>query len=759
MKRKTFAVRYRWPLIFLAICLLAGSAWPLLRVEINADLETYLPDRMPAIVRNNQLEELFGRNEPLLICFGSEDVLQATTLERIRKVSQELERQDAFGQVLSLFQTRRISSSDGMMQVDPAIRRIPKDEEAREVLRQELLDNELAAGLVVSEDFSQALIMAGVQVMHQDQELMALVDSVLQLYPGSEEVFVTGQPVLRAEANEQVGRDLMILLPIAILVMLLFLWLTFKEGKGMVLPFAVVVISIVFSMGLIPLFGWELSIIGVIIPILLIATANNYGVHYIARYQELNAAHPEWSMQKITAEAGAYLKHPVVLTGLTTMAGIMGLLAHILHPAKQMGVVTALGIGLALLLSLTFLPAWLSLMKKGRPHHDLLESQTGRMNRLLTSVGLLNICCPRLILLSFGTFFILAGSGLFRLQVAADFDHILPARHSFNRANAIMNDQFGGAKTLEVMFEGDMKDPDILRHMDQYASEIKQLEGVGQVSSLAAVIRLMSQAVFSPDEAGYDRIPDTRAAVAQLLELYNMSGDPDDFSRIVDFHYEHALLTVQFQGDGLERINAIEQTIEELTRSDPHVTGIAGFSLVEKELSEQVARGQVYSLLFAFAAIFMLLIVIFRSLKAGWLGILPLLFAVFSTFGCMGWLGIELNIVTALMSSISIGLGVDYTIHLFWRLKTETAQGASLEAAMARSLVTTGRAISINAFAVIAGFAVLLFSSFPIIQTFGGLIILSIACCLIFALMGIPALLLLVNPSFLYAYSSPQTPK
>ena len=747
--KESFAIRYRWPLIILSILILLGSALPLLRVEVNSDLETYMPEDMPAIVKNHELEEIFGRNEALLIVFSADDVLNEQTLVRVQEVSQELDRQDEFGQILSLFQTRKISGESGMMVVDPAIRRIPKDEAGREKLRAELLDNELAAGLVVSEDFKHALIIAGVSVKNQDQEVMQLVDSVLQVYPGDEQVSITGQLFLREEANDKIGKDLIVLLPIAVLVMLLFLWVTFREGKGMLLPFAVVVISIVFSMGMIPLFGWTLSIIGVIIPIMMIAIANNYGVHFIARYQELNATNPDMEMKSIVTEASKYLRKPIVLTGLTTMAGIMGLVAHVLLPAKQMGIITALGIGLALLLSLTLIPAWLSLYRKGRPHLDLLQSGQGWMSRILKQVGLLTICCPRLVILFFGIFLILAGAGLSRLHIASDFDNILPQKHSFNRAIQIVNEHFGGAKTIQLSFTGDMKDPAVLTRMDSYAAEVEKLDGVKQVSSLAGVIRLMSKSIYASDEAGYDQIPETREGVAQLLELYNMSGDPEDFSQIVDFGYEHALMTVQFQGDGLSRINGIEQRLEDLTREDEQVTGISGFSLVEKELCENIARGQVWSLIFAFAVIFILLIWIFKSIQAGWMGIIPLVFAVLSTFGFMGWLGIELNIVTALLSSISIGLGVDYTIHLFWRLKSEMASGYSLERAIQEGVVTTGRAISINAFAVVAGFAVLLFSGFPLIRTFGSLIMMSILFCLICALLLVPAMLLLRKPGFL----------
>ncbi|KAA3621839.1 MAG: hypothetical protein DWQ02_27055 [Bacteroidetes bacterium] len=134
---------------------------------------------------------------------------------------------------------------------------------------------------------------------------------------------------------------------------------------------------------------------------------------------------------------------------------------------------------------------------------------------------------------------------------------------------------------------------------------------------------------------------------------------------------------------------------------------------------------------------------------AGFLGSLPLAFAVVCTFGFMGWVNIDLNIATALLSSISIGLGVDYTIHMFWRLKTELKAGADIKSAVITSLGTSGRGIVINAFSVIVGFSVLFLSAFPLIRSFALLIILSIILCLVCALILIPAICLLFKPKFL----------
>ncbi len=749
METKLQSIKYRRLVIVLCFLLTVGALLPLLRTQINPDLETYLPESMSSIVNNNKLREVFGKIEPLMIIFEADDVLNESTLRRVQSISKELDRHDEFSQVLSLFQTKNIHGEGGIMLVDPAIRRIPKTEATRDKLRVELLDNELANGLVVSADFHYTLIILNTIVENHDSEVMALVDSLLQAFPGNEQVCIGGELFLRAEANDKIGRDLMILLPFALIVMLCFLWLSFREFKGMMMPFMVVLISTICSMGIIPLMGWELSIIGVLVPIMMIAIANNYGVHFIARYQELRVTKPHMGMADLLTSATRYLRKPIVLTGLTTMVGIMGLMAHILVPAKQIGIVVAFGVGLALILSLTFIPAFMSYLRKG----DVVVKSRHYSGSLLLNwlkyTSLMVVGNPRLVVVLFGLFTLLVGNGLVRLEVASDFNSLMPKNHPLNNSVRIADQHFGGSKMIQVVFSGDLKDPGILSRIDDYTEELEAHPNIDRVSSLAGVIRKMSKTMYSEDESEYDAIPDSREAVAQLLELYNMSGDPQDFEQIVDFPYENGLMTVQFHANSFKAVQDVEETINDLVKSDPALNVIAGFGLIEKELSETVVRGQISSLICAFVAIFILLILIFRNLMAGVIGSIPLLFALINTFGLMGWLGIELNIVTALLSSISIGLGVDFTIHLFWRLQYEIRLGKGYQDAVQMALVTIGRGISINALAVMLGFAVLFFSAFPLVRSFGLLIIASLFLCLISALMLIPAIVFVVRPKFL----------
>lgn len=749
MKHSMFIIRYRWWIIVFTALVVVGTVIPIFNMKINPDLESYMPDSMSSKINNKKISEHFGNEESLLIVLECEDVLQTKTLERIQHLSNDFSKRNEFEQVFSLFQTKNIRSEEGFMVVDPVIEKIPEGISEIEKLRTDILGNDLAFGLVISTDFRYAMIMLTTNRTVPDKALMVLVHEIINAFPGDEKVYVTGQAYLRDEANDKIGRDIMILLPIGLLVMLIFLWVSFREIKAVLLPFSVVVFSILISMALIPAFGWELSLIGILIPIMMIAIANNYGVHVVAKYQELNASHPQRSMYKIMHEVIEYLRSPVILCGLTTIVGMLGLLVHLLLPASQMGVVAAVGIGFALLLSLTYIPAVMSMMKKVKPHTGLGENPTGFFHRMLQQTSVLVTNHPVRSITFFVLFFTICTLGIFRMGIAPDSNKVLPEKHEFNRAIVLADEHFGGSKVINILFSGDAKDPELLKRLDSYESKLKQIPEVGRTASLATLIKKMSMALNDVDDPAYDAIPESRDAVAQYLELYGMSADVSDFERFVDFDFTATLLTIQYQATSLSQVNNLLKNIDEIIKEEPLPYIVGGLSLIDKEISESVKTGQYYSLIFAFLAILILLSIIFKSIVAGLLGSLPLVFAVFCTFGLMGWLGIELNIVTALLSSISIGLGVDFTIHVFWRLKNELKSENSWHVAIPKTIIGIGRGISINAFSVIIGFSVLFLSAFPFIQSFALLIILSLLLCLVSALILVPALCLVIKPSFL----------
>ncbi len=404
MKSELFILKYKWLIIGLTALLVIVSIIPLKNITINPDLLSYLPESMPSKINNDKIEQAFGKSDPLIIVFKTVDILNKASLERLKSISAEFNQMPDFDNVMSLFDAKNIVGNQGSMIVEKVIKKIPESQTEKELLRKEIKANDLIYKTIVSEDFKYTLILLNSISNKTDSELMAAINEVLNKYPGNEEVYINGQVFMRAEASDKITRDLGILLPIGLLVMAFFLWVSFKEKRGVFLPTLVVTISILVSMALIPLFGWQLSIIGILIPIMMIAIANDYGIHFIIKYQELNAKHPELSMKQISEKAITYLKKPVLVTGITTIVGIGGLITHIMLPAKQVGVVSVIGIAVAVVLSLTFIPALSSVLKKGKIHNGFKKNGNNPLNKILALLANRITKYPRIVIYIFACF-------------------------------------------------------------------------------------------------------------------------------------------------------------------------------------------------------------------------------------------------------------------------------------------------------------------------------------------------------------------
>jgi hypothetical protein len=749
MNLKDIITRYRLWIIIVPLIITFALLLPLTKAKINADLMEYLPDDIESKINIDRLESIFGKYEPIIIIFQTDDVVNEKTLERIQNISEKLEYLPEVDDVISLFQSKYIRGEDGAMLVDPAVRYIPYSPEERDEIRSEIINNPLAYKLLVSSDFKYTSIIVNATIGIPDDKILSLIKESLNEYPGNEQTFISGLPFLRHEIQEKAIRDLVILLPIGLLVMLIFLYISFWELRGVLLPFSIVVMSMGLAMGLMPLMGFELSIIAVLIPIMMIAIANNYGVHIIARYQELNAKNPDWSMTQIVNECITQLAKPIVLTGLTTIFGVMGLIVHIMLPAKQMGIVSSLAIGYALILSLLFIPAIMLRMNKGKAVKVYTSTNKTLIDKFLGWSGKISTKNPLLVIYAFVSIFIIIGVGIFKLQASINFERMMPKSHSLQVATNIANENFGGTKYITVLFEGDIIEPEVMMEMDRFETELEAIPEVGSVTSLASIIRLISKSLNEPEDEFYDAIPNDKMAIAQYIEFYSMSGNPEDFEKLVNFEYTQALLNIQFKAKDMRTLNRIENQINQLVKTSPYATLQAGQCLVEKEMATSIVRGQILSLIFAIIAIAILLWIIFRSYLAGIFGMLPLLITLVCNFGLMGWFGLDLDIGNSLLSSVAIGIGVDYTIHLFWRLKYEISLVKKYDQAIITTLQTTGRGIAINAFSVMLGFAVLFLSGLVILKTFAFLIIFSLLICLLCSLLLIPAISILVKPIFL----------
>ncbi len=578
-----------------------------------------------------------------------------------------------------------------------------------------------------------------------DKLIYESINSIIESNPGNDTILVAGEPQLRAVINKDIKKDLMILLPMGILLMLIFLWVSFKNIRAVLIPLLIVGISIVLSVGLMPVLGWKISIISILIPVMMLAIANNYGVHFVSAYREEVFENRQGDKKQLVQTIFKRLKYPVLLTGLTTIAGILTMVTHVMIPARQTGIIAGWGITAALVFSMFLVPVLLVLAdKKHFAPQGKNEKSTNtplvldRLSRWVTKN-------PKIIIAGGAIVIIASGLGISRLNVDPNSENVLPPHHEFLRANALINENFGGSKNFSVMIEGDIKDPVLLKKIDAIGSELKALPEVGNVVSIATVNKTMSSALYDKNDSLYGKIPDTREAVAQIIELYSMGGDPADFEQLVDFNYEKAVISVQFRADSNSDYKDVFSKLDTLISGIDTPVIYGGYALITYKMIDAIIRGQVYSQALSVIIVFILLLWIFRSWRYALLGCVPLSATIRIMFGWMGIFGFPVDIISAMISSIVVGIVVDYTIHFLWRYRLEKNNGMTARDAVYKTLTTTGKGIIINSLSVMIGFVVLFFSSFAALKSFSFLIITALLMCLIFSLLVVPAVCIISN--------------
>jgi hydrophobe/amphiphile efflux-3 (HAE3) family protein len=744
-----FIYRYRWIIIILCISIGIVSVLLIPRTEIDSEMRNYVPGSIKSRIETDKIESEFGVQDIVVIMFSDSCIVSSDNLNQIKDIDRSISRLNGISSRVSPFTVSSITSEEGMMLVDPLIKRIPTSASDLDQLGKDILKNQFARDIVVSSDLTTASITATINSSVTENETLNKIDSVINSYPGNAQIIKGGLPYIRRSLASDVSKDAIILIPAALLIMLIVLKANLGSWRSVILPFSVIFLTTAFSMALIPLAGWKMSIITLLVPVILIAVANNYGIYLVARFQVLKRNHPEASTKELVRTLLKSLNMPILFSGLTTVAGILGLLTHSIITAKQVGVLAAAGVSLALLMSLLLIPALIFVSGSGLISMNSKKDKTRLFDTVLNNLSKLIINYPGRILLVSSIVIILFATGITLIRIDTNPENYFSSKHPVKQASELINSKFGGSQTISVMIKGDIKDPEIMRGIDKLTTELKHQNGVGNVFSISQVVREMSKAIFTIAEDGYDTIPNTREAIAQMFELYNMSGNPDDFKQLTDLDNTKAHILIRMSEPENDVIRSLQARISELTANFPAEVSIGGYAIIMSDFAESIIKGQVSSLLFAVITVLLLLTIIFKSFKGGLIGSIPLVASIIILFGFMGYSGIALDAATALLSSIMIGVGVDFTIQYIWCFNLQIKEGLSYPVAISAAMSTIGRSIIINALSVMAGFSALIFSGFTSIRFFGYLVLISVGSCLVGALVIIPAFLMKYKPGFI----------
>ena len=752
-KLASFVTRFPWPIILIYIVITAFFAIQLPTVTIDTEMKRQLPADLETRASLDKIESLFGGTDMAMIILSTDDVLEEDTLNRLSLLSSNISRIEEFDQVISLFTAKRIGTESGRMIVRPAVESVPTNANQREKLRKSLQNNDFVYGNIVSKDFKHTVLIGFLALEASDEVVVDKLSKIVESVPGPEKVYVGGMPSTRVNLAKDVRKDMRRFLPVGIVVMFVFLFICFRQARGVLLPLSITTMSIVVAMGLIPLMGWKIHTITVLLPVILLAVTNDYGIHILARYQEDNKPGLPINPKQLAESGIMALTKPIVATGVTTMAGLLCLLTHIIVPAEQLGVLAAIGVAFAMGGSIFFVPAVLSILPKSKPVLDARfpdGASKSHLDHFLFWIASRVPSRPRTILIVCTVIALSIGSGIRHIVVDTNPMNFYQEDEAVWQSTHLLNAHLGGWAGVSTIASGDIGEPKVLKDIDEFEQYLRSHELVGSTTSIAGIVRRMHLSINGND-SDYDRIPERKETIDLYLRLLSSHVDPKESIKLIDSSQQNAHVIARVTDSSTMGAKAVVDYIGAYLAERPGnpFTLVGGLLDVMADMVLHVVRGQLTSMMWSVLLVGCLVGLLMRSFVAAALSMFPLALALLLLFEIMGFSGIRLNLVTAMLSSIMIGIGVDYTIHFLWRYRDERTAGSDPVEAVRRTLTTVGRGIVFNAISVLVGFAVLALSAFFPVRFFGLLIVISISACLLGALVVLPAIVLFMRPKFL----------
>ena len=695
---------------------------------IDDDMLKMMPESLESRISWNNIQEEFGSTEVIFIAFGheGEKIFQPDALATLWDLSEALNVSNWVDEVTSISTSSRMDNVDGFMEIDDLqLYRNLTYNEVNDI--QLYLDkNEKIKKQLVSRngDYLVAIVQPfdSIELVNFVAEIKSIADTILQDY----DIHYGGQAYFTGIMPPMIREDVkgLMLAGMTILVIILLLNLRSVSAVGMVIT--VIMLSLAAMMGFM---GWMLRMTGsdkflftlanTSMPIILLTIANSDGVHVMTKFFKEFREYKD--TKKAVASTMDSLLIPIFLTSITTVAAFSAMTTSPLEPLVGYGFTIGAGILWAWILSSTLLPSLICL-KQWNPNSKAVVTKSV-FERTIEKLGKVVLTHPKYVF-STGLLIVIIGLlGLLKLSVDVDMMKFFKEGSELRNSMEFLGEKMNGTVDIRVRVEADMKEPETLENIVKLQDKLESFQQVRTSYSIANVVEQMHRTVMDNDPK-YETIPDSRDKVNNLFTMYSMSGDPDDFSSMVDYDYSVGLVTAFSTNlsttETFEIVESSQRYIDKFFNNDLKVD-FTGMIVITRDLINLLISSTIVSIIFSLIIIGIIASIFFRKILWGILAVIPLTSAVLINFGFMGHFGIELSHVTAILSSIIIGVGVDFAIHYiaqFRRLSKTIGEDK-----LSREVVDdVGYPIILDA-ASNMGFGALLFSAFVPIQYIGGLMV------------------------------------
>ena len=654
------------------------------RFDMDTDFLNFFTSGNPRAQEYERLNEEYQAGETVVVLIEQDDsLLNEQHLEDILQLQEYIEGLAGISRVQS-FIPDEILVEGIVFDVDRKFIAHHAD-----ILEDFIRDNVLTRQLLSADESIGSLVVT----LEADAPAAEVLESLEQIAEthGTLNLFLAGNEVIKSTIWDYLLRILLILPPCAIILVLLIFSAVLKHRRLAVLAMIPAGLGALWTVGTILWSGEEFNLLTVLSPVFVVVIGAADGLHYVSHLLD-NL--PRCSdRRQLTVETMRLVGMPMFLTTITTMAGFASLTWSEVAPMRQMGIFISLGVGYAGLLSLSFLPAVLSRAKLPEAPRQARSDGPARL--------VLEISRHRAaVVLAFAAIVVVSALQIPRLQVVSNQLMFFKQDSEITRIFDKVEEHFGGALPLT----GDIAASRGLLTLRDYRyaedildaeRELERLPGIGSAVSLFDIVASLAGSASAGE--GY---PENPAVVDSILRQM----DDED-------------LETWYSDDGLrmvirtEDLGAVDiDLLDSFVARHPGIRGITGMPVLFDEMNKLVVRSQVRSLGLAFVLIFLMLLFTIRRLRAALVALIPIAITVVAIMGMLGISKFELNTVTAIMSAISIGVGVDYSIHLVSGIYYFRERGHRGGESVDLALRTVARPVLANAFGLAIGLSVLFLS-------------------------------------------------
>ncbi|MEK7828496.1 MAG: MMPL family transporter [Deltaproteobacteria bacterium] len=737
----TFSIDHPKTVISIVLILTAFFALQFPEIKIDTDPENMLEDNQPDRIFYRKVKKDFGINDFIVVGVVDENGIYRTELlSRVdRAIAGILKIKGVIANdVVSLTTTDNIKAREGVLEIRPALHQIPQKKEELDKLRRDIAANPFLNEKIVSKDGRAAAIYIPIEKKDMSYRIGKEVEEILKRELGESQTFyMAGLPIAEDTFGYEMFMQMAVSAPMAGLGIMLLLYIMLRKLGFVFIPMMDAMFSIIWAMGALIGMGFTVHIMSSMIPIFLMPIAILNDTHVLSEFADRYPAVKD--KRKTLLEVMEELYIPSFYAPLTTAVGFASLSLTHIPPVRVFGLFTAFGILAAWLFSVTVVPASIMLMnEKGFLKTFAHEGKHPWQKRILKAIGNFSWNRNILVIIGFSVLFIIGIYGISLIQVNDNPVRWFKERHPLRQADKVMNQFFGGTYMAYLVAEGDapeaIKSPVAMRYLDNLQGFLEKDPIVGKTSSVVDIVKRINFVLHDEDK-DYDAVPDNKDAIGQMLFLFQSSGDPDDLDNFLDIDARQANIWIQMKGGDNQQMAEVEKKVNAFIKDNPLPPGIklswSGLTYINKVWQMIMVKGMLFAVIDSFIVVFLLIALQLRSPLAGLLAMFPITISIVTSYGLLGLAGKDYDMPIAVCAVLALGLGDDFAIHFFHRIKQLYLATGSLEESNTRFFQEPAMAGFRMTLVIAVGFSPLLLSSLTPYVTVG----LFFASLMIFASM------------------------